>query len=254
MNIINKIHNWTQSGPAGNDKQWVQTALLAGSALASAYGAWKSSRPGKTKAMTPGEIQGYMSPVQSNINRQMAGQQQMAGLGQSMMDPQSAYNLQQKGLMQGHGANQQALQAILNQRQAAASGVDSGIFAGQQRAQGQQLSQSLGGQYQNMLAQNRTQGIGLLGNSQTLLGNINRQQLGIQENIGQAAIAQRQAQMAEERRQLQSQGAMWGAIGSGLGAGASAYHEMEMANLGDASNQFDPTEWEVVNGKLVKKV
>ena len=135
------------------------------------------------------------------------------------MDPQSAYNLRQKGFMQEQGANQQALQAILNQRQAAASGVSSGILAGQQRAQGQQVAQSLGSQYQNMLAQNRAQGLGLFGNAQTLLGNINRQQLGVSENIAQAGIAQNQAQ---RQQQMQQQGQLGGLLG-GLGSALIGY-------------------------------
>ena len=247
MNIFNKIHNWTQSGPNGNDKQWLPQALmLGGSALASAYGAYQQNKALKTQPIGPGQIAGYMAPVQANINQQMAGQQQMAGLGQSMMDPQSAYNLRQKGFMQEQGANQQALQAILNQRQAAASGVSSGILAGQQRAQGQQVAQSLGSQYQNMLAQNRAQGLGLFGNAQTLLGNINRQQLGVSENIAQAGIAQNQAQMAEEMRQKQAQAAGWGAVSSGLSGAATGYHQAEMTapTYGEYGSQtnwvFDP--------------
>ena len=232
---------------------WLPAALQLGGAVMSGIGAYQQSRPLGTQAISPGEVAGYMSPVQANINRQMAGQQQMAGLGQSMMDPQSGYNLQQKGIMQGYGANQQALQAILNQRQAAASGIGagSGLFAAQQRAQGQQLSQSLGSQYQNMLAQNRTQGIGLMGNAQTLLGNINRQQLGVSENIGQAAIAQREWQRAEEARQQQATGQMYGAFGTGLGAMATGVHEMDMAKI--ESQAFDPTEWIWENGQPVRK-
>ena len=76
MNIFNKIHNWTQSGPNGNDKQWLPQALmLGGSALASAYGAYQQNKALKTQPIGPGQIAGYMAPVQANINQQMAGQQ-----------------------------------------------------------------------------------------------------------------------------------------------------------------------------------
>ena len=119
-------------------------------------------------------------------------------------------------LQQVNKSHKKALQNLLQARQNAATGVDSGIVRAQQRAQQQGLSQSLGQQYQNMLAQNRGQGLGILGNQQSLLGSIGQLQMGVSENIGQAAISQRQQQMAEELRRRQAMSDMFGATSSGL--------------------------------------
>ena len=215
MHLINKIQNWTQNGASGNDKQvaWLLPLVGAGIQAASAY---QASRPMETQAISPGEIRGHMAPVQGVINQMKSGQGRMASMGQQMMDPTSSLNQQQYGMMQEQGANQMALQSILQNRQNAATGVNSGIMQAQQRAQQQNLSQNLGQQYQNMLMQNRTQGMNMFGNAQTLLGNIGRMQTGVSENIAQAGISQRHAQMAEEARQMQAKQAMWGAVGGGL--------------------------------------
>ena len=194
----------------------VPLALQGLSAAGNLYGAYQASKPLETQAISPGEISGYMSPIQGVINQMQGSRGQMTRMGQQMMDPGSAYNLQQKQLMQEQGASQLALQNLLQARQNAATGVDSGIVRAQQRAQQQGLSQSLGQQYQNMLAQNRAQGLGILGNQQSLLGSIGQLQMGVSENIGQAAISQRQQQMAEELRRRQAMSNMFGATSSGL--------------------------------------
>jgi hypothetical protein len=66
------------------------------------------------------------------------------------------------------------------------------------------------------MTQNRAQGIGVMGQSSSLLGNIGKMQMGIDENVGQAAVAQRQWQLQEELRKRQAQKEMWGAIGTGI--------------------------------------
>ena len=37
MHILNKIQNWTQSGPKGNDKQWLPQVLGVGASLLGGY-------------------------------------------------------------------------------------------------------------------------------------------------------------------------------------------------------------------------
>ena len=150
------------------------------------------------------------------------GFSQMQGIGQDLMDPNSAMNVAQYGRMRTEGANQMALQALLGRRQAAATGADSGIMRAQQRAMQQNLTQSLGSQFGNMMQQNRMQGIGVLQNSQSLLGNIGKFQMGIDENVGQARVAERQWQMNEEMRQRKAKQEMYNIAGdtvAGIGTG-----------------------------------
>ena len=136
MHLIDKIQNWTQNGASGNDKQvaWLLPLVGAGIQAASAY---QASRPMETQAISPGEIRGHMAPVQGVINQMKSGQGRMASMGQQMMDPTSSLNQQQYGMMQEQGANQMALQSILQNRQNAATGVNSGIMQAQQRDQQQ---------------------------------------------------------------------------------------------------------------------
>jgi hypothetical protein len=208
-------------------------AMMLGGAAVKAGAAGMGQRPLDTQAITPGQIRGYMAPVQGTINQMQGSYGQMTGYGQDLMDPTSAINQQQRGMMQQQGANQMALQSILQNRQRAAmgGGGGSGMVQAQQRAQQQQLSQSLGQQYQNQMMQNRTQGLGILGNQQSLLGNIGRMQMGVQENIAQSAIAQTEWQRAEELRKRQAQQAMVGAIGGGMSSLGSGMMEYDIAGL-----------------------
>ena len=200
----------------------IPIALAAAGAAAKWYGAKQAAKPMETQAVTPGQIRGYMAPIQSSINQMQGSYGQMMGYGQDLMDPNSGVNLQQKGMMGQQGANQMALQTLLQNRQRAAmGGGNSGIMLAQQRAQQQNLQQNLGQQFGNQMMQNRTQGLGIMGNQQSLLGNIGKMQMGVQENIGQAAISQRNWQMSEEMRQRKAQQAQWEAGGemlSGFGS------------------------------------
>ena len=221
MHLIDKIQNWTQNGPTGNHKQFVLAAGIGLSALGAAakgYGAWRAGRDLDTQPITPGDIRGHLSQSQSVVG-QMQGQfGKMQALGRGLMDPTSAANQQQYGMMQQQGSNQMALQALLNRRQQAAmgGGGSSGIAAAQQRGQQSQMAQNLSQQFQNQMTQNRAQGIGVMGQSSSLLGNIGKMQMGIDENVGQAAVAQRQWQLQEEMRKRQAQKEMWGAVGTGI--------------------------------------
>ena len=118
--------------------------------------------------------------------------------------------------IQEQSADQLAMQHMLARRQAAAMGQDSGITAAQNRATQAQMSRGVQQQSQQNLMQNRMQGIGVLGQSQGLLGNIGRMQMGLDENATQALIAQRQNQMEEWQRRNQAQADMWGGFGSSL--------------------------------------
>jgi hypothetical protein len=77
------------------------------------------------------------------------------------------------------------------------------------------------------MMQNRTQGLGLMGNANTLLGNIGSMTTGLSENIGQAAISQRQHQMAEEMRRKEAEAAMYEGFGNMAMGGAKAYYGMQ---------------------------
>lgn len=201
----------------------VTMAVIAGgSAVMKGYGDWKKNQPAKTKPISPGEIQGYMSPVQGTINQMQAGANQMMGIGQQMMDPGSQRNQAMKNQFMEQNASQQALSALLNRRQAAALGQNSAITGAQNRmsmAQGGRAAMDAFGRQVN---QNFMQGVGVLGNAQSLLGNVGKMQFGIQENIAQTAIAQREAQRAQEVAKNKAQGAFWSNMGQGLGSFGTA--------------------------------
>jgi len=220
--LINNINGWVHSGPQGNDKQIdpVTAGLIlygVGSGI-KAIGAHKASKPIDTKAVSPSEIRNYMNPTQNVIGQMQAGYGQMQGIGQQLMDPRSRMNQQQYGMMQEQGANQMALQSILQSRQNAAmrgGGASSGIMRAQQRQGQASLAQSMRGQFQNAMMQNRMAGIGTLQQSQGLLGSIGSMQRGVDENIAQSAIAQRNWDRNELMRQRRAQQANYNAIGEG---------------------------------------
>jgi len=245
IHLLEKIQGYTHNGPSGNNKQFMP--IMAGAAIlgagASLYGGLKAKKqleaaPGPTSVE---DIQGYMQPVQQQIggmgqttNQMRQGYGEMMGYGRQMMDPNSAMNLQQQRMMQQQGSNQLALQALLNRRQAAATGQDSGIMQAQQRAGAADMSQSLRDQYQQQIMQNRQAGIGQMMGAQGLLGNIGQMQsgmaghqLGIQENIAQADIAGTQWEQSQAAAKAANTQAMWGGIGQGLmsfaGSGIGGY-------------------------------
>ena len=249
IHLLEKIQGYTHNGPSGNDKQ-VLPLIAGGAALlgagASLYGGWKANQqleaaPGPTSVE---DIQGYMQPVQQQIGamgqtaKQMQqGYGEMMGLGRQMMDPTSAMNRQQQQMMQQQGANQLALQSLLNRRQAAATGQDSGIMQAQQRQGAAGMSQSLRDQFQQQMMQNRQAGIGQMMGAQGLLGNVANvqsgmagHQLGIQENIAQADIAGTQWEQNQAAQRAANTQAMWGGLGQGLmsfaGAGMGAHGQI----------------------------
>jgi len=211
--LLENINNWTQSGPMGNDKQWVLPAL---GMAASAYGAWQGMKKNPIKPFSPGDVRQGMSQTQGVVNQMQGGYGQMQSLGQGLMDPNSGINQQQQQMLRDQSADQLAMQHMLARRQAAAMGQDSGITAAQNRASQAQMSRGVQQQSQQNLMQNRMQGIGVLGQSQGLLGNIGRMQMGLDENATQAGIAARQHEMGEWQRRNQAQADMWGGFGSGL--------------------------------------
>tara|TARA_Y100001938_G_scaffold132824_1_gene191482 strand:+ start:81 stop:863 length:783 start_codon:yes stop_codon:yes gene_type:complete len=250
MNILNKIHNWTQSGPSANDKK-IAPLLIAGAVAGlagagmKAYGAYQDSK--WSPSVSPlgandirgqmaqsqaalGGMQGTVGQMGNTANQMMAGYDEMSGLGRDLMDPNSQVNQDQFNRMKTQGADQLALSTILNKRQAAASGLDSGIMAAQQRGQQQSLSTSLRDQFANQMATNRAQGIGVLGNAQSLLGNVGNLQaqmgglqgdiysgqMGIDSAAAQGMIAQNQWAMDEEQRKQNAKTDMFQSFGQGL--------------------------------------
>jgi len=100
------------------------------------------------------------------------GLEQLQGQSQQLMNPWSASNQQQYGMMKRQGNEQLALQNLLAQRQAAATGgMSSGLQQAGQRATQTDMMRNLSGQFQGGLQQNRAQGIGLLGQVTGMQGN-----------------------------------------------------------------------------------
>ena len=66
-----------------------------------------------------------------------------------------------------------------------------------------------------MLGQ-QDKGLNMLGQSQSILGNQARMQMGVSENIAQARIAQNQAQRQEEMMANQQMANLFGGLGGGL--------------------------------------
>ena len=83
---------------------------------------------------------------------------------QGLINPWSAQNQQQYGLMKQQSNEQIALQNLLSNRQMAATGgMSSGIQQAAQRATQTDMMRNLSNQFQGGLQQNRMHGIGLLG-------------------------------------------------------------------------------------------
>ena len=237
--LLENINGWVQNGPAGNDKQfWGAVAGVGASLLGGLLGQKKNPN----KAISPGEIRGYMQPTQGVINQMQGGYSQMQGIGQQMMDPRSQMNQQQYQMMQEQGANQLAMQHMLAKRQAAAMGQDSGITAAQNRASQGQTARDIYQGHQQALMQNRMGGIGVLGQSQGLLGNIGSMQRGVDENIAQSAIAQRQSQQDEWARRNQAQADMLSGMGSGF-MNIFAQGQNQQPDLFGQTQQFQDAGW-----------
>ena len=222
MKLLQDINGWVQNGPMGNDKQWILPALSMGASVVSGL---MGARKNPNQPLGAGAIRGHMAPVQGVVNQMQSGYSHMQNIGQQLMDPTSAMNEMDIQKIQEQSANQLAMQHMLARRQAAAMGQDSGITAAQNRASQAQMSRGVQQQSQQNLMQNIDRGIGVLGQSQGLLGNIGRLQMGLDENATQAGIAGRQYEMGEWQRRNQAQADMWGGFGSSLigqyGAGAN---------------------------------
>jgi len=212
--LLENINNWTQSGPMGNDKQnWLMPAI---GLAASAYGAYQGMKKNPHKPFSPGEVRQGMSQTQGVANQMQSGYGQMQSMGQGLMDPNSAINQQQQQMIRNQSADQLAMQHMLARRQAAAMGQDSGITAAQNRATQSRMAQGAMQQGQQAFMQNRMQGMGVLGQSQGLLGNIGRMQMGLDENIAQARLAERNYEQQEFERRNMAMSSMLSGMGSGL--------------------------------------
>ena len=218
--LLENINGWTQSGPMGNVKQFLPALAIAagaGGLLAGANATRIMNQPIKAQPISPDEIKNYLSSSQDVVGQMQGGYQQMTGIGQDMMNPFSMMNRQQRGMQQKFGADQLALQTLLNRRQnAVGGGGNSGVMAAQQMEQRRLLANQLQDQFRNQTQQNYSQGVGVLGGAHNMLGGIYSAQSGIDENIAQSAIAQRQALRDEEIGSRQSRASVWSGIGSGL--------------------------------------
>ena len=133
----------------------ITIAMMLGGAAVKAGAAGMGMRPLDTQAITPGQIRGYMSPIQGTINQMQGSYGQMTGYGQDLMDPSSGINQQQQQMLRDQSADQLAMQHMLARRQAAAMGQDSGITAAQNRTSQAQMSRGVQEQSQQNLMQNR---------------------------------------------------------------------------------------------------
>ena len=211
---LEQIQNWAHNGPMANDKQsFLLPALSIGASLA---GGLMGMRENPNRPITPGEVRGDLARSQGVVNQMQSGYGQMQSMGQGLMDANSSINQQQQQMIRNESANQLAMQHMLARRQAAALGQDSGITAAQNRITQGRMAQNAMQQGQQAYMQNRMQGIGVLGQSQGLLGNIGRMQMGLDENIAQARLAERNFEQQEWQRRNQAMSSMLGGIGSGL--------------------------------------
>jgi len=231
MKLLQDINGWVQNGPMGNDKQigWVLPALSMGASVASGL---MSARKNPNQPLGAGAIRKHMAPMQGVVNQMQSGYGQMQNMGQQMMDPNSAMNQQQFQMMGEQSADQLAMQHMLARRQAAALGQDSGITAAQSRTTQADMNRAVQERILKQMSTNRMQGIGILGQSQGLLGNIGRMQQGISENIAQADIAKQQHKANEWQRRNQIGADVMGGIGSGLmGLHAQGANNIDMSSL-----------------------
>ena len=211
---LEQIQNWVHNGPTANDKQsLLLPALSVGASLA---GGLMAMRKNPNRPITPGEVRGDLSRSQGVVNQMQSGYGQMQSMGQGLMDPNSAINQQQQQMIRNQSADQLAMQHMLARRQAAAMGQDSGITAAQNRATQSRMAQGAMQQGQQAFMQNRMQGMGVLGQSQGLLGNIGRMQMGLDENIAQARLAERNYEQQEFERRNMAMSSMLSGMGSGL--------------------------------------
>ena len=210
---LEQIQNWAHNGPMANDKQWILPALSVGASIA---GGVVAMRKNPYRPITPGEVQGDLARSQGVVNQMQSGYGQMQSMGQGLMDANSSINQQQQQMIRNQSAYQLAMQHMLARRQAAAMGQDSGITAAQNRTTQARMAQSAMQQGQQAYMQNRMQGISVLGQSQGLLGNIGRMQTGIDENVAQARLAERNFEQQEWQRRNQALSGMLSGIGSGL--------------------------------------
>jgi len=146
-------------------------------------------------SLTQKEITGYMQPVQDVIGQMQGAYEQSSQYANQMMDPRSAMNQDRRDLYEDQGYSQMALQNLLNQRQAAALGQESGITQSQNRQNQGQTGRNISQLFQQNMMQQQQAGMNQFNQSQGMLGNIMQGQLGVTENITQAEIARRKAQM-----------------------------------------------------------
>ena len=239
--LLGNINNWVQNGPMGNDKQLaplVAAGLAVGGAALKGYGNWRANKPLTTKPISPAEIQAHMAPVQSQVNQMQAGATQMMQAGQGMMDPNSNMNQQLKQDMGQQSQSQLALQALLNRRQAASMGQNSAITQAQNSMQIGQTARGLTSQFGTAMQQRYSQGISTMASAGSLLGNVASKQMGIQENIAQAAIAGREHQAMQEQAKNARAGAVWQGLGGMASAAAGPIGGMTSAQSNALGSMF----------------
>ena len=211
--LLENINGWVQNGPMGNDKQWILPAIGAVTSIAGGL-MGSSSSNNAPDPISPGELSPYFNQARGVMGQMQRHGREMAGIGRSLMDPNSAMNRQQANMMKQQSADNMALQALLARRAGAASGQNPAITAAQlNQSTGQAGRQSMNAIQQSIM-QNRNQGIGVLGQSGGMLNQVLQGQMGIGENLAQAAIAQR----TQQQQAAQEEGNMWSNILSGVGS------------------------------------
>mgnify|MGYP003134494506 CR=1 FL=1 len=155
---------------------------------------------GKRKSLNINKIKGYMQPAQDMVTQQ-------AGYAQGLIDPNSRFNIQNRGLLQMMNRTQG--QQIGNQMQK--MGAMTGTSPAQAMMQARMgMNQSMGQGAQNAMQntmQNQMQGFGMYGQA---LGN----QMGLSENYANAYVQQINASNAARQNRV---GQMFGLAGAALG-------------------------------------
>ena len=151
---------------------------------------------GKRKELDLNQIRGHMAPAQGMVNQQTS-------YAQGLIDPNSKFNIQNRGLLQMMNRSQG--QQIGNQMMK--MGAQSGVSSGQSMMQARMgMNQSMGQGSQNTM-QNQQQGFGMYGQA---LGN----QMGLSENYANAYVQRINAHNAARQNRV---GQMFGLAGAALG-------------------------------------
>lgn len=169
---------------------------------------------GKRKTMDLNKIQGYLDPTQSLINSQgnLVGEQ--LGISQTLRDPNSSLNQMMRNmiLQRGYDSGEQIGQSI--GRTGAMTGASSAQTMMQQRMAMKDSLAGTNNQANEMFMNRFDQGTSLLGQGIVNQQRMAQQQLGLDENLANAYIADINAHNAARANNMSmATGLISGAMG-----------------------------------------